>query len=70
MKKKDKSKKVRMVPGTDVPYENWIQGWAITEREKRKSKSIPDLGKIIKDEIIYRELKKKKEKKSEKDRVK
>ena len=61
MKKKDKSKKVRMVPGTDVPYENWIQGWAITEREKRKSKSIPDLGKIIKDEIIYSELKKKKE---------
>ena len=43
MKKKDKSKKVRMVPGTDVPYENWIQGWAITEREKRKMKSIPDL---------------------------
>ena len=50
-----------MVPGTDVPYENWIQGWAITEREKRKSKSIPDLGKIIKDEIIHSELKKKKE---------
>ena len=57
--KKEKSKKVRMVPGTDVPYENWIQGWAITEREKRKSKSIPDLGNIIRDEIIYSESKKK-----------
>ena len=35
--KKEKSKKVsRMVPGTDVPYENWIQAWGITERMKRK----------------------------------
>ena len=24
-----------VVPGTNVPYENWIQGWAVTERVRR-----------------------------------
>ena len=38
--KKEKSKKVRMVSGTDVPYENWIQAWGITERMKRKKSTL------------------------------
>jgi hypothetical protein len=36
MKKEKKKIKIRMVPGTNVPYENWIQGWIISNQLKRK----------------------------------
>jgi hypothetical protein len=25
-----------VVPGTDVPYENWIQAWMVTLQQERK----------------------------------
>jgi hypothetical protein len=28
--------KVRLVPGTTIPYENWIQAWIVTNITKRK----------------------------------
>ncbi len=28
--------KVRLVPGTTIPYENWIQAWIVSNQKKRK----------------------------------
>jgi hypothetical protein len=28
--------KVRLIPGTTIPYENWIQAWIVTNITKRK----------------------------------
>ena len=36
MKKERKKTKIRMVPGTNVPYENWMQGWIVTNQLKRR----------------------------------
>ena len=36
MRTKIKSKKVRMVPETDVPYENWIQAWGVSNQNMKK----------------------------------
>jgi hypothetical protein len=27
---------IRLVPGTTIPYENWIQAWIVTNITKRK----------------------------------
>ena len=31
-----KANRVRLVPGTTIPYENWIQAWIVTNITKRK----------------------------------
>jgi hypothetical protein len=30
--------KQRLVPGTNVPYQNWIQAWIVSNQAKRKKK--------------------------------
>ena len=35
------------VPGTNVPYENWLQAWMVTLRSKKRNQSEPDLKKKI-----------------------
>ena len=35
------------VPGTDIPYENWIQAWIVSLREKRKKERKLQLDKKI-----------------------
>jgi hypothetical protein len=39
-------KKKRLVPGTKIPYENWIQGWLVTNQEKRKMNKEHKLPKV------------------------
>ena len=34
--KKSKTIKKCVVPGTKIPYVNWIQAWLVSLREKRK----------------------------------
>ena len=30
------SEKIRLIAGTTIPYENWIQAWIVTNITKRK----------------------------------
>ena len=39
--------KKSFVPGTDIPYENWIQAWIVSLREKRKKERKLQLDKKI-----------------------
>ena len=39
--------KKSFVPGTNVPYENWLQAWMVTLRPKKRNQSEPDLKKKI-----------------------
>ena len=39
--------KKSFVPGTNVPYENWLQAWMVTLRSKKRNQSEPDLKKKI-----------------------
>ena len=39
--------KKSFVPGTNVPYENWLQAWMVTLRSKKRHQSEPDLKKKI-----------------------
>ena len=48
MRTKIKSKKVRMVPETDVPYENWIQAWGASNQNKKKDTE--ELEKALKED--------------------
>ena len=41
--------KKSFVPGTDIPYENWIQAWIVTLRANRRNQSKPEL----KNKILY-----------------
>jgi len=41
--------KKSFVPGTDIPYENWIQAWIVTLRAKKRNQSKPEL----KNKILY-----------------
>ena len=50
--RKNRSEKVRMVPGTNIPYENWIQAWIVTNREKRKVAAIKYREKQLKENDI------------------
>ena len=49
MRTKIKSKKVRMVPETDVPYENWIQAWGVSNQNKRKDTK--ECKEVVKDKL-------------------
>ena len=31
-----KANRIRLVPGTTIPYENWIQAWIVANITKRK----------------------------------
>ena len=31
-----KDNTIRLIPGTTIPYENWIQAWVVTNITKRK----------------------------------
>ena len=31
-----KDNTIRLIPGTTIPYENWIQAWVVTNVTKRK----------------------------------
>jgi len=41
--------KKSFVPGTDIPYENWIQAWIVTLRAKKRNQTKPEL----KNKILY-----------------
>ena len=39
---KNTTTKKCVVPGTNIPYENSIQGWIVSLREKRKKRKVKD----------------------------